>query len=103
MLAIRATHSSTSNSGIDVVHQRDRRFVLIYNLVRVGRTPIALAISTDGLHFTAFRTLESDRNAEFSYPALIQLHSGDLSFHSHLCPSSAQPQMILSSYENEPD
>ena len=66
------------NSGIDIVHLRDGRFVLIYNPVRQGRTPLVLAVSSDGLQFTPFRTLESEPGAEFSYPALIQLHSGDL-------------------------
>ena len=66
------------NSGIDIVHLRDGRFVLIYNPVRQGRTPLALAVFTDGIHFTDFRTLESEPNAEFSYPALIQLRCGNL-------------------------
>ena len=66
------------NSGIDIVHLRDGRFVLIYNPVRQGRTPLAVAVSIDGLHFTNFRTLESEPNAEFSYPALIQLRNGNL-------------------------
>ncbi len=66
------------NSGIDIVPLADGRLVLIYNPVSQGRTPLALAVSADGLHFTNFRTLESEPNAEFSYPALIQLRSGDL-------------------------
>lgn len=66
------------NSGIDLVHLRDGRFVLIENPVPLGRTPLVLALSTDGLHFHTFRTVEDEPDQEFSYPALIQLRNGDL-------------------------
>ncbi len=66
------------NSGIDIVHLRDGRFVLIDNPVTTGRTPLILALSNDGIHFQNFLTIEDEPNAEFSYPALIQLRNGDL-------------------------
>ncbi len=66
------------NSGIDAVHLRDGRTVLIYNPTTDGRSPLALAVSRDGEHFTQFLTLESEPGQEFSYPALIQLRDGDL-------------------------
>jgi len=65
------------NSGIDAVRLRDGRIVLIYNNSSAGRTPLSLAISSDGDHFKIFRTLE-DQPGEFSYPAIIQGRSGDL-------------------------
>jgi predicted neuraminidase len=65
------------NSGIDAVALRDGRVVLVFNNSAQRRTPLNLAISTDGLHFRLFRTLE-DQPGEYSYPALIQTADGDL-------------------------
>lgn len=66
------------NSGIDIVRLRDGRFVLLYNDTPTGRTPLNLAVSKDGEHFTNFATVESEKPGEFSYPALIQGKDGDL-------------------------
>jgi predicted neuraminidase len=65
------------NSGIDVVHLRDGRYVAVYNDSTTKRTPLTLAVSSDGEHFRNFRTLESGEG-EFSYPAMIQDHEGNL-------------------------
>lgn len=65
------------NSGIDAVALRDGRIVLIFNNSATARTPLNLAISTDGETFRVFETLESGPG-EYSYPALIQSTSGDL-------------------------
>lgn len=65
------------NSGIDVVVLRDGRVVLVYNNTTSGRTPLNLAVSTDGEHFRMFYALE-DQPGEYSYPAIIQTRSGDL-------------------------
>lgn len=65
------------NSGIDIVRLHDGRFVLIYNDSTTGRTPLTLAVSTDGEHFRNFRTVESGPG-EFSYPAIIESHKGAL-------------------------
>ncbi len=65
------------NSGIDAVALRDGRVVLIYNNTTSGRTPLNLAVSTDGEHFKMFATLEEEPG-EYSYPALIQTANGDL-------------------------
>ncbi|QNI37960.1 sialidase family protein [Edaphobacter albus] len=59
------------NSGIDAVGLRDGRVVLVYNNTTTGRSPLNLAVSKDGEHFTMFQTLESDPG-EYSYPAIIQ-------------------------------
>jgi predicted neuraminidase len=53
------------------------RIVLIYNDTAHGRTPLNLALSTDGEHFRNFLTLESTPG-EYSYPAIIQTRGGDL-------------------------
>ncbi len=65
------------NSGIDAVSLKDGRIVLIYNNTTTGRTPLNLAVSSDGEHFRMFRTLE-DAPGEYSYPALVQAANGDL-------------------------
>ncbi len=65
------------NSGIDAVALRDGRVVLVYNHTTNGRTPLNLAISSDGLHFRMFQTLE-DQPGEFSYPSMIQGKDGEL-------------------------
>ena len=44
---------------------------MVYNHTPRGRTPLNLAISDDGEHWTPWRTLESDPG-EYSYPAMIQ-------------------------------
>ena len=65
------------NSGIDAVALKDGRVVLIYNNTTTGRSPLNLAVSKDGEHFTMFYTLEQDEG-EYSYPSLIQRADGDL-------------------------
>lgn len=73
----RITNIPNPNSGIDAVKLRDGRLVLAYNNTRSGRSPLNLAVSSDGEHFKMFDTLESDPG-EFSYPAIIQGSDGDL-------------------------
>lgn len=65
------------NSGIDAVGLRDGRVVLVYNNTTSGRTPLNLAISSDGDHFQPLATLE-DQPGEYSYPAIIQGTNGHL-------------------------
>jgi predicted neuraminidase len=65
------------NSGIDAVRLKDGRIVLVYNHSANARTPLNLAVSRDGEHFTRFKTLEDGPN-QYSYPAIIQAADGDL-------------------------
>jgi predicted neuraminidase len=65
------------NSGIDAVRLQDGRVVLVYNHSARERTPLNLAVSPDGEHFSNFATLESEPG-EFSYPSLVQSPAGDL-------------------------
>jgi predicted neuraminidase len=74
----RAIDLPNPNSGIDALHLKDGRFVMIYNHTTQGRTPLNLAVSSDGEHWTPFHALESDPG-EYSYPAMIQ--GGDGSLH----------------------
>ena len=71
------TNLPNPNSGIDAVGLRDGRIVLTYNNTTTGRTPLNLAVSSDGDHFKIFDTLE-DQPGEYSYPAIIQGTSGEL-------------------------
>lgn len=66
-----------NNSGIDAVALKDGRVVMIFNNTTVGRTPLNLAVSTDGEHFRVFATLE-DTVGQYSYPAIIQAPDGSL-------------------------
>jgi predicted neuraminidase len=66
-----------NNSGLDVVRLKDGRIVMIFNDTTVGRTPLNLAVSTDGEHFRVFATLE-DAVGQYSYPAIIQGPDGSL-------------------------
>ena len=60
------------NSGIDAVTLADGRHVLVYNPSHIGRTPLALAVSTDdGTTWKQSLVLEQEPG-EYSYPAIIQ-------------------------------
>jgi len=65
------------NSGIDSVRLKDGRYVLIFNNSYNKRTPLNLAVSSDGEHFKVFKTLE-DGPGQYSYPAIVQAANGDL-------------------------
>ena len=63
------------NAGIDAVTLADGRQLLVFNNTTTGRTPLTVAISTDGRKWTPILTLE-DQPGEYSYPAVIQDRSG---------------------------
>lgn len=63
------------NSGIDAVTLKDGRHLLIYNHTQKGRSPLNLALSTDGKQWSAAAVLESEPG-EYSYPAIIQTADG---------------------------
>lgn len=63
------------NSGTDAVSLRDGRHLLIYNHTPKGRSPLNLAISTDGSTWRPVLVLE-DEPGEYSYPAIIQSADG---------------------------
>ncbi|HKS35545.1 MAG TPA: sialidase family protein [Verrucomicrobiae bacterium] len=62
------------NSAIDAVLLRDARGLLVYNHTTRGRSPLNVAVSSDGILWEAALVLESEPG-EYSYPAVIQ--SGD--------------------------
>jgi predicted neuraminidase len=63
------------NSGIDAVTLADGRQLLVYNHTSKGRSPLNVAVSTDGRVWKAAAILESDPG-EYSYPAVIQTADG---------------------------
>ena len=70
------------NAGIDVLTLADGRHLLIYNHIGPGtngwgrREILNLAISDDGLSWEQVCVLDKEKEAEFSYPALIQTDDG---------------------------
>ena len=53
----------------------DGRHLLVYNHTARGRSPLNLAVSTDGKEWSAAAILES-QPGEYSYPAIIQTADG---------------------------
>ena len=75
---LKDTTLANPNSGLDAVNLKDGRIVMIYNATTSGRSPLNLAVSTDGETWQMFRTLEDTPGSEFSYPAIIQAQDGSV-------------------------
>jgi len=63
------------NSAVDAVMLRDGRGLLVYNHTTQGRSPLNVAVSSDGILWEAALVLESEPG-EYSYPAVIQSSDG---------------------------
>jgi len=70
-----ATELPNPNSGIDAVTLRDGRQLLVFNNTPKSRTPLNVALSSDGRQWKVALTLE-DQPGEYSYPAVIQTKDG---------------------------
>src|SRR5678816_2840462 len=70
-----ATELPNPNSGIDAVTLQDGRHLLVYNRTSSGRSPLNVAVSTDGKVWQSAGVLENGPG-EFSYPAVIQAKDG---------------------------
>jgi predicted neuraminidase len=64
------------SAGIDAVTLRDGRQLLVYNHTANGRSPLNVAVSSDGKTWEAALVLEDTPGQEFSYPAVIQTRDG---------------------------
>lgn len=73
--ALTLTSLPNPNSGLDAVTLRDGRHLIVYNHSTRDRSPLDVALSTDGLHWRTVLVLESDPG-EYSYPAVIQTRDG---------------------------
>lgn len=73
--ALSLTELPNPNSGIDAVTLRDGRQLIVYNHTTQGRSPLNVAISTDGRSWQSVLALESEPG-EYSYPAVIQTADG---------------------------
>jgi len=74
--ALEPSNLLNPNSGIDAVTLKDGRHLIVYNPVKKGRSPISVAISSDGKTWKDVATLENEPGEEFSYPAVIQTKDG---------------------------
>jgi predicted neuraminidase len=63
------------NSGTDAVTLQDGRHLVVYNHTPRGRTPLNVALSSDGKEWLASLVLENEPG-EYSYPAVIQGKDG---------------------------
>jgi predicted neuraminidase len=63
------------NSGLDAVTLKDGRQLLVFNNTPKGRTPLNVALSSDGNQWKVVLTLE-DQPGEYSYPAVIRTADG---------------------------
>ncbi len=63
------------NAGTDAVTLADGRHVIVYNHTTKGRSPLNVAISTDGQYWQGAVVLENEPG-EYSYPAVIQSSDG---------------------------
>lgn len=73
--ALSLTAVRNPNSGTDAVTLRDHRQLLVYNNSTTRRSPLNVAISTDGIQWNEILVLENEPG-EFSYPAVIQTRDG---------------------------
>lgn len=71
------TELPNPNSGIDAITLGNGLHLLVYNPVIAGRTPLAIALSEDGVDWQLETVLE-EGDGEFSYPAVIEDSGGKI-------------------------
>lgn len=79
-----ATHLPNNNSGIDGITLKDGNHLVVYNHVKSKessfttnkRSPLNVALSTDGIQWNASLVLENSSLGEYSYPSVIQTNDG---------------------------
>ncbi len=73
--ALAPTELPNPNSGIDGITLRDGRRLLVFNRSETARTPLNVAVSSDGKTWRDILVLEQEPG-EYSYPAVIQTRDG---------------------------
>ena len=79
---LKATEVHNPNSGIDAVTLDNGLQLLVYNPTvsgkewSDGRNILSVALSEDGIHWKDIYTPESQKEGEFSYPAVVQTSDG---------------------------
>ena len=74
---ISATSLPNPNAGTDAATLADGRQLLVYNNTTKGRSPLAVALSSNGQTWKNVVVLE-DQPGEYSYPAVIQSSDGQI-------------------------
>ena len=74
-LPMHATTLVNPDSGIDAVTLADGRHLLVYNRSVDRRTPLTVAVSSDGIRWRDVADIESGPG-EYSYPSVIQTADG---------------------------
>jgi predicted neuraminidase len=75
---VTATSLPNPSAGIDALRLTDGRFLLVYNPSPTSRATLALGVSGDGKAWRQVTMLEDESQGEFSYPAMIQSHDGQV-------------------------
>lgn len=82
---VELTDLPSNQSGTDAVTLKDGTHVLIYNNFETlpgtkkgVRTPVGLALSSDGKHWEYVLTLEDSPVGQYSYPAIVEGKDGTL-------------------------
>ena len=73
--AMRLLTLPNPNAGTDALTLADGRHLIVYNHTSKGRTPLNVAVSSDGERWQAAAVLEREPG-EYSYPAVIQTKDG---------------------------
>jgi len=109
---MKATILPNPNSGTDAVTLKDGRQILVYNHILPtetwgSRAKLNVAISEDGINWSAAAILEDDPDpdSEYSYPAVIQSRDGKIHItytwnrrmikHVVIDPSKIEPRAIV--------
>jgi predicted neuraminidase len=92
------------NSGTDAVSLKNGSHLLVYNHTARGRSPLNVAVSSDGNEWKAALVLEN-KSGEYSYPAVIQTADGLVHVtytwkrqrvrHAVIDPTRLRPQPIV--------
>jgi predicted neuraminidase len=72
---MKSTALPNPSAGIDAVTLKDGRALVVYNHTEKARSPLNVAVSSDGKTWKAALILE-DQPGEYSYPAVIQSADG---------------------------